>query len=171
MGTEPFIGEIQMFGGTFAPEGWALCDGQLLSVTQYDALFSLLGTRFGGDGRTTFGLPELRGRVPVGVGQGPGLTARQLGAKFGAEQAVVTADQVPAHTHQWQVTSAGASATSPIGARLASGRVYSSDDPDVSLSAGAVGTSSGSGRSHDNVQPFLVVNFIIALVGIYPSRN
>lgn len=171
MGAEPFVGELQMFGGNFAPRGWALCDGQLLAVADNDALFSLLGTIYGGDGRTTFGLPDLRGRVPVGSGQGPGLSARALGSKFGAEQAYLTSGQVPAHTHAWEATTGAATATSPVGARLAAGQVYSSDQPDTALSAGAVSPSAGGQQPHNNEQPFLVINFIIALYGIYPSRT
>lgn len=171
MGADPFIGEVQMFGGNFAPRGWALCDGQLLAVASNDALFSLLGTRYGGDGRTSFGLPDLRSRIPIGAGQGPGLTNRVLGAKLGTESETLTANQVPAHTHDWQTTAGAASATNPQGARLAAATVYSPDAPDTTLSASAVTRSSGGGLSHTNEQPFLVVNYIIALWGIYPSRN
>ena len=171
MGTEPFIGEVQMFAGNFAPRGWALCDGQLLSVSQYDALFSLLGTNYGGDGRTTFGLPDLRSRIPIGTGQGSGLSNRQLGERVGQEQVTLTANEVPAHTHNWEVTSGASNASNPTNARLAAAKVYSNAAPDTALNAAAVTPSAGGSRPHPNEQPFLVVNYIIALVGIYPSRN
>ena len=171
MGLDPFIGEVQMFAGNFAPRSWALCDGQLLAVADNDALFSLLGTRYGGDGRTSFGLPDLRSRIPIGAGQGPGLTNRALGARLGTESETLTPNEVPAHTHDWQTTTGAAGATNPQGARLAAATVYSSAAPDTALSATAVSRSSGGGLSHTNEQPFLVVNYIIALWGIYPSRN
>ena len=170
---DPFIGEIKMFAGTFAPRSWALCDGQLLSISQNDALFSLLGTIYGGDGRTTFGLPDLRGRLPVHAGSGPGLTQRNIGQKGGAENVTVTVDQLPAHTHTPQGTNAPGTSSDPDGAIPAGatgGSNYASDDPALAMNASAV-SSTGGGQSHTNVMPFLCVNFIIALQGIYPSRN
>jgi len=112
--SEPFVGEIRMFAGNFAPRGWAFCDGQLLAVSQNDALFSLLGTIYGGDGRTTFGLPDMRGRTPLHAGQGPGLSNRRLGAKAGAENVTLTVNQLPSHRHDWQATTALASSQSPV---------------------------------------------------------
>ncbi len=175
--SEPFIGEIRMFAGTFAPRGWALCDGQLLAISQNDALFSLLGTTYGGDGRTTFGLPDLRGRVPVhaGSGTGPGLSARPLGQKAGSETVTLTTQQIPSHAHTpVKASTEPADDSNPAGKALAatSYDVYITN-PTVGLTdlaAGAV-TSVGGSQPHDNAQPFLCVNFIIALVGIYPSRN
>ena len=108
--SEPFIGEIRMFAGSFAPRGWALCDGQLLAVSQNDALFSLLGTIYGGDGRTTFGLPDMRGRIPIHFGSGPGLTPRTLGNKFGSEHETLITNQLPSHSHTLQANSQQAGA-------------------------------------------------------------
>ena len=116
---EPFVGEIRMFAGNFAPRGWAFCDGQLLSVSDNDALFSLLGTIYGGDGRTTFGLPDLRGRIPIHAGQGSGLSNRRLGSKGGAEQVTVTVNQTPTHTHDWKATDGLAQNDSPANTGLA----------------------------------------------------
>ena len=113
--SEPFVGEIRMFAGNFAPRGWAYCDGQLLAVSQNDALFSLFGTIYGGDGRTTFGLPDLRGRFPIHAGQGPGLSNRRLGSKGGAETVTVTANQLPSHTHPIKGTNDNATASDPAG--------------------------------------------------------
>lgn len=171
--SEPFIGEIRMFAGNFAPRGWAFCDGQLLAVSSNDALFSLLGTIYGGDGRTTFGLPDLRGRIPIHEGNGPGLSNRRLGAKAGAESVTVTVNQLGSHTHPAQATSAVGTSSSPEGllpARSASGDTYVDDLSPTPMSSAAVTTTGGS-LSHSNLQPFLCINFIIALVGIYPSRN
>ena len=126
--SDPFIGEIKMFAGNFAPRGWALCDGQLLAVSQNDALFSLFGTIYGGDGRTTFGLPDLRGRIPIHAGSGPGLSPRRLGAKGGAENVTLTTAQLPAHKHDIFASSAGASAGNPlnnVSANTAPTNVYS----------------------------------------------
>lgn len=171
--SEPFVGEIRMFAGNFAPRGWAFCDGQLLSVSQNDALFSLLGTIYGGDGRTTFGLPDLRGRIPVHAGTGPGLSPRALGAKAGAEETTLTVNQLPSHSHgPVQANSQAAADTRPGGDVNASTSVdvYINDAADLNMNSGAV-TSIGGSRSHTNLQPFLCVHFIIALVGIYPSRS
>jgi microcystin-dependent protein len=172
--SEPFVGEIRMFAGNFAPVGWAFCDGQLLAVSQNDALFSLLGTIYGGDGRTTFGLPDLRGRIPIHAGSGPGLSPRTLGAKAGAERVTVTVDQLPAHNHASLHASPDlANAANPIGnlpARSTAVDVYVNEAPSVDLASGSVGTTGGS-QSHGNLQPFLCVNFIVALFGIYPSRH
>jgi microcystin-dependent protein len=172
--SEPFVGEIRMFAGNFAPRGWAFCDGQLLAVSQNDALFSLLGTIYGGDGRTTFGLPDMRGRIPVHAGSGPGLSPRNLGARGGAENVTLTANNMPSHGHPLQAVSRPANSRDPIGKGLAasqSGDVYISDISSAqSFYSGAVSSIGGS-RSHTNLMPFLCLHFIIALVGIYPSRN
>lgn len=171
--SEPFIGEIRMFAGTFAPRGWALCDGQLLAVSQNDALFSLFGTIYGGDGRTTFGLPDLRGRVPLHQGSGPGLSPRQIGSKGGAENVTLTINELPSHTHPMQATEEPADSPQPDGrlpARSTTVDLYINDDPTVNLETSST-TSAGGSQSHANMMPFLCVNFIVALVGIYPSRN
>ena len=170
--SEPFVGEIRMFAGNFAPRGWAFCDGQLLSVSQNDALFSLFGTIYGGDGRTTFGLPDLRGRVPVHAGSGPGLSDRRLGTKSGAEKVTLTVNQLPAHSHTMQASSAAATADEPTSNVLASSAgtsYYTAGAPSAAM-GGTVGNSGGS-QSHSNLMPFLCIHFIVALVGIYPSRH
>ncbi len=171
--SEPFVGEIRMFAGNFAPRGWAFCDGQLLAVSQNDALFSLLGTIYGGDGRTTFGLPDMRGRTPIHAGSGPGLSPRNLGAKGGAERVTVTTQQLPSHTHQLQADSDAANEQIVSGNVLAntSTRIYLSDEVgDTAMATQAISNVGGS-RDHANIQPFLCINFIISLVGIYPSRT
>jgi microcystin-dependent protein len=174
---EPFLGEIRMFAGNFAPRGWALCDGQILPISQYDALFSLLGTMYGGDGRTSFGLPDLRGRAPIHAGSGPGLTPRPVGQKGGAETVTLTVNQLPAHSHQAQIKADSTVATSDnpqkaLLARNAGSTPQYGITPNTALSDSAVTiTSAGGGQSHPNMQPFLTVNYIIALQGIYPSRN
>lgn len=170
--SEPFVGEIRMFAGNFAPRGWAFCDGQLLAVSQNDALFSLLGTIYGGDGRTTFGLPDLRGRIPIHAGTGPGLSPRRLGAKFGTEKETLTVNQLPSHNHSWKATSSSAQNTAPVGNALAtpSSAAYENAAALLPLKSSSVGDTGGS-RSHTNLMPFLCINFIIALVGIYPSRQ
>ena len=169
---EPFLGQIIMFGGNFAPRGWALCDGQLLPISQYSALFSILGTTYGGDGRTTFGLPDMRGRVAVHAGRGPGLSDYRLGAKSGVENVTLTEAQVPNHTHRIGAANADGDDSDPT---TANGFGSSSNDlyvesPSAQMPAGIM-TSSGGGQSHTNIQPNQVVNFIIALQGTFPSRS
>lgn len=171
----PFVGEIRMFAGTFAPRGWALCDGQLLAVSQNDALFSLIGTIYGGDGRTTFGLPDMRGRLPIHMGTGPGLSPRIQGSKGGLESVTLSADELPTHNHEVNASSAAGNHTSPQnhffaqeGAAVYHQQPFSTNV--VSLGDSTV-TSIGGGRPHSNLMPSLCVNFIIALFGIYPSRN
>lgn len=176
---EPFLGQIIMFGGNFAIRGWATCDGQLLPIAQNTALFSLLGTTYGGDGRTTFGLPDLRGRVPVHMGQGPGLSAYQLGDKGGSEAVTLSTNQIAAHSH-----AATANALNAAGnANTAAGNIwakdagtqsatYSNAAPNATMSASAVSiANAGGNQPHPNVQPYQCLNFLIALQGIYPSRN
>lgn len=171
---EPFVGEIRLFAGTFAPVGWSLCDGQLLTVSENDVLFSLLGTTYGGDGLTTFGLPDLRGRVPIHMGRGPGLSPRALGATGGTETATVTTSQLPAHTHQ----AAGADdtnvGTDPAGGLLghATKNTYRSPwgGPDVAMADTSLSPAGGS-QPHGNMMPFQVLQFIISLFGVYPSRQ
>lgn len=171
--SEPFVGEIRMFAGTFAPQGWAFCDGQLLAISENDALFSLLGTIYGGDGQTTFGLPDLRGRLPVHAGSGPGLSPRNLGSNGGAESVTLTTNQLPSHTHA--ATGSGASGTdaNPGGNFLAGSTVvapYVQETPDTPFAATAI-TATGGNQPHANLMPYLCVHFIIALFGIYPSRQ
>lgn len=171
--SEPFVGEIRMFAGNFAPRGWAFCDGQLLAVSQNDALFSLFGTIYGGDGRTTFGLPDLRGRIPVHAGDGPGLSPRRLGAKGGAESVTLTVNQLPSHGHPLRGSSNTGNALNPGDALLATAQsqvYFNREEALTNLNAGSVSNAGGS-QAHSNLMPFLCVHFIIALVGIYPSRH
>jgi len=171
--SEPFVGEIRMFAGNFAPRGWAFCDGQLLAVSSNDALFSLLGTIYGGDGRTTFGLPDMRGRIPIHNGTGPGLSQRRLGAKSGGETETLTVNQLPPHHHIWQGYSGAAQGSTPIDASVAApvSNLYDTEiDNPGNMRGSMVGTTGGS-RSHTNLMPALCVHFIIALFGVYPSRN
>jgi len=171
--SEPFVGEIRMFAGTFAPRGWAFCDGQLLAVSENDALFSLLGTTYGGDGRNTFGLPDMRGRLSVHAGSGPGLTTRRLGAKGGAEHVTLTTNQLPSHNHDYYGSSITGNTSTPNDKVVAS-RVgnasYTESTATTTMAPNSV-SSVGESRSHTNVMPFLCVNYIIALFGIFPSKS
>ncbi|MCE3001454.1 MAG: tail fiber protein [Xanthomonadaceae bacterium] len=167
--SEPFIAEIRIVGFNFAPVGWALCDGQLLPISQNTALFSLLGTTFGGNGQTTFALPDLRGRAPMFDGQGPGLPPRVLGERGGTESVTLTVAEMPPHSHPVAVSTAVADRANPVGTRFGStvDPVYTAANP--GLAAAAQGTAGGS-QPHENMQPSLVLNFIIALQGIFPPR-
>ena len=171
--SDQFVGEVRMFAGNFAPRSWALCDGQLLAVANNDALFSLLGTIYGGDGRTTFGLPDLRGRIPIHAGGAPGLTPRALGHKAGAETVTLNANQLPAHSHEWRVHSGQAQGGTPLNASLASplGNLYDPASGDLGDMRSSAIDNAGGGGSHANIMPSLCINFIIALYGIYPSRH
>ncbi len=170
--SSPFIAEIRIFAGNFAIRNWAFCDGQLLQISQNTALFALVGTVYGGDGRTTFGLPDMRGRAPMHPGNGPGLTPRSLGERGGTETETLTAGQLPSHTHSLRGVDADAQDTDPTGSRLATSNEDNYHDmaaPNVAMSS--LATGSFNGQSHDNMQPYLTLNFIIALVGIFPSRG
>lgn len=172
--SEPFVGEIRMFAGNFAPRGWAFCDGQLLAISQNDALFSLLGTIYGGDGRTTFGLPEMRGRIPIHAGSGPGLSQRRLGSKAGAEKVTLTVGQNPSHRHDVFASASGASSGTPggnVSAATSPTNIYSTGLASVQNMNSTAISSTGGSRSHTNFMPFLCVHFIVALFGIYPSRH
>ena len=170
--SEPFVGEIRMFAGNFAPRGWALCDGQLLAITSNEALFALLGTIYGGDGRTSFALPDLRGRLPVNDGTGPGLPTWQPGARRGAETVTLT-NQNTSHSHAFRASDNAAHVSQAAGSVPGNtGGPNSYHDSQSPATATAMTTSNAGGsRSHTNLMPFLCVNFIIALVGIFPSRN
>jgi microcystin-dependent protein len=171
--SNPFLGEIRLFGGNFAPRGWAFCNGQLLDISTYDALYTLLGTTYGGDGVNTFGLPDLRGRVPVGQGQGPGLSSRVIGQMAGTETVSLTAPQLPQHTHAPRAVPSAATQASPAnGTWAVTGPPppYSSGTPAAVMNPGAIG-SAGGGQPHENMIPFLGLSFIIATEGIFPSRN
>lgn len=168
-GQDPFIGEINYFAGNFAPRGWAFCDGQLLPISQNTALFSLLGTTYGGDGETNFALPDLRGRVAVHYGRGPGLSSRSMGEKAGSETVTATLNNLPAHTHSFQISSDTPSSTTPTNRAIASGQIYNNDNIDRTLQNSSIGATGGNGRM-DNMQPSITASCIIALQGIYPSR-
>jgi microcystin-dependent protein len=182
----PFIAEIIMFGGNFAPRGWAFCNGQLLPISSNSALFSILGTTYGGDGRTTFALPDLRGRAGMHAGTGPGLSTRRLGQRGGTEYNILTSNQLPAHNHtaSLKVSSGnGATGAATQGASIATtgstvdrafvpALNYNNTAPDITLNGASVVTANaGSSQQINNMQPFEVVNYIIALVGVYPSRS
>lgn len=168
---DPILGTIILFAGNFAPRGWALCDGQLLSIAQYSALFSILGTTYGGNGIQTFGLPDLRGRVPMHAGQGPGLTPRVSGQAFGVESVTLTSNNVPSHTHQLLASTAAANDDVPEGLALAAGEFYTSSAPTAALNAASIAPNVGSQLPFTTITPALVINYIIALEGIYPSRD
>jgi len=172
------IAEIRLFAGNFAPRGWAFCQGQILSIAQNTALFSLLGTTYGGNGQTTFALPDLRGRVPVGTGQGPGLPSVNLGEMAGAPTHTLISTEMPAHNHTAQATgvSSAGNTTAPGGAAWAGStardNVYSTSAPNTPMAANTVSVGlAGGSQPHNNMQPYLGMNYIIALEGVYPSRN
>jgi microcystin-dependent protein len=171
--SEPFIAEIRMFAGSFAPKGHANCDGQLLPINQNQALFALVGTTYGGNGTTTFALPDLRGRVPVHKGQGPGLPLYSLGEKGGSETVTLSQAQVPPHSHPLLATTAQANVMDPTGNALAKARspVYAPPGANPELLHGDTVADTGGGVPHSNMQPFLTLRFIIALVGIFPSQS
>lgn len=178
MGTEPFIGEITLFAGSYAPQGWAFCHGQLLPIQQFTALFSLLGTTYGGDGRTNFALPDLRGRVAVGFGQGPGLPIVYQGEMAGEPWHTLSVPEMPAHTHPAQAmgVNAAGNSGSPGGNVPADSTTgdsaYSNAAPDAPMAAGSISVgAAGGSRPHNNMQPYLGLNYIIALAGTYPTRE
>jgi microcystin-dependent protein len=172
--SQPFIGELRVVGFDFAPLDWAVCDGSLLPIAQYTALFSLLGTQFGGDGQTTFGLPDLQGRMPMGQGQGPGLSAYTVGELSGQEDHTLTTNEIPQHNHSMQATSGLANSVNPNAGRFAkpdiSSRLQTLYGGDGSATSPMVGPTGGS-LPHENRQPILTNLIIIALEGIFPPRN
>ncbi len=172
--SEPFIAEIRIFAGNFAPRNWAFCNGQNLPVAQNTALFSLVGTTYGGDGRTTFGLPNLQGRAPMHPGRGPGLTDRRLGENSGVETASVTEAQIATHSHTARGSENSAVAGAPANNYVARGGgrgVNSYLNQDTSAGPTKELLPTGGGQPHNNMQPYLAMNFIIALQGLYPSRS
>ncbi len=178
--SDPFVGELRLFAGNFAPVGWAFCNGALLPIAQYDVLFSLLGTTYGGDGQTTFAVPDLRGRVPVHQGTGVGLTPYALGQIGGVEQVTLTSVQLPAHSHSLLATGVAGDASAatassvpasmgPAGTDSVNTYIAYNGTTQVALNGNSV-TPAGQSQPHANLQPTLVVNYIIATEGIYPSR-
>ncbi len=175
---EAYLGEIRMFAGNFAPSGWALCNGQILSISQNNALFSILGTQFGGDGVSTFGLPNLQSRVPIHQGQGQGLSPYTVGQTGGVENVTLLTSQIPAHTHPVNASNTSASATTasgnlPATVEAARGqeapKIYGSPAA-TTMAANMIGAAGGS-QPHPNIQPYQCVTFIISLQGIYPTRG
>lgn len=170
---DPFVGEIRMFGGNFAPLYWYFCDGSLLPISEYDVLFNLIGTTYGGDGQSTFQLPDLRSRVPVHDGQGPGLPYYTMGETGGAEAVTLTPQTMPQHSHALFASTDNGIYNTPVSnlpARGTNTRLYYQDAPSPSLSlANEAIQPAGEGQPHTNIQPYLAVNFIIAWSGIYPS--
>lgn len=169
---EPFIGEVRWFAGNFAPRGWALCDGQILPISTNEALFTLLGTTYGGDGRTTFALPDMRGRGMMHEGSGPGLTPRHLGEKSGAENETLAANQMPSHAHTLHGNSSNGDSVLPDDRVISKvGRLRIFDNaPDTNMGASSI-ASAGGGQSHNNMQPNIALTCIIATQGVYPSRS
>lgn len=170
---DPFIGEIRLLGCNFAPRGWALCVGQLLSIQQNSALFSLLGTTYGGDGITTFGLPNLQGNTPIGFGQGPGLSNYALGQAGGVTSVTLLQTEMPSHTHTVSAVAAVGNSNTPGAGRLAQSSIRSDlyeATANTTMAATAVASAGGS-QAHENMPPYLALNFCIALEGIFPTRN
>lgn len=172
----PFLGEVRLFGFGFVPAGWQACDGSLLSIAQNDTLYSLLGTTYGGDGQTTFGVPDLQGQIPLHQGTGPGLSSRVLGEGGGTEMVTLTAQQLAAHEHAFTATNAGADSKTPsasvqLGA-VSGDALYTSDPQGTPLAMSPASTlPAGGSQPHDNLMPTMAVQFCIALDGIYPSQN
>jgi microcystin-dependent protein len=170
---QPFLGEVDLVAFNFEPQGWALCQGQLLSISQNTALFSLLGTQFGGNGQSTFALPDLRGRRIIGQGQGPGLSSYNVGGNGGEENVTLTIQQIPAHSHAPNANSAPSGALTPEGNFWGSQNalaLYSTSFSPVNMAPSLIGAT-GGGQPHGNMQPYLVMNYIIAMQGIYPARQ
>lgn len=171
--SEPFIAEIKIFAGNFAPRGYAFCNGQLLPIAQNTALFSLIGTIYGGDGRTTTGLPNMQGRAPMHPGRGPGLTSRRLGERIGTETVTLTTAQIAGHRHEARASENAASASTPANNYSARGGGRGVNIYGTAVNTGPTKSLSdtGGGQAHNNMQPFQTLNYIIALVGLYPSRS
>ncbi len=171
--SEPFLGEVRLFPYNFAPRGWAFCQGQLLPISQNQALFALLGTTYGGDGRVTFALPDLRGRVPLSAGQGPGLSDYALGQAGGAEAVTLGVNEMPTHSHSVAANGRQSNRPGPNGrvpGRASAGDVYAASSNGAVMAPETI-VPTGGGQPHANVQPYLAMNYCIALTGIFPSRN
>ncbi|WP_105172806.1 phage tail protein [Pseudoalteromonas sp. T1lg24] len=174
---DPFIGEIRMFAGNFAPRQWAMCNGQVIAISQNDALFSLIGTFYGGDGRSTFAIPDMRGRIPMQWGNGPGLTPRPIGQKTGEETVTLLPTQIPSHTHAFQASLDSVSSVDPtntvLGTFAASDQMYTEtfEQADKGTMNSSSVMNAGGSQAHTNSMPFQCLTYIICLLGVYPSRN
>lgn len=170
---QPFVGEIRIFAGNFAPAGWMFCEGQLLPISENDVLYTLLGTTYGGDGQETFGLPDFRGRTPLHQGQGTGLTNRQMGEMGGVEEVTLTINQIPQHSHPFLASLDPGGAITPAGnvpGAGASVQTYRPIGANVPAKAGSI-TPDGGSQPHTNLHPYLCMNYIISLFGLFPRPN
>ena len=173
--SNPFVAEIRIFTGNFAPKGWALCDGQLLPISQNTALFSLLGTTYGGDGKSNFALPNLQGRTPMHPGQGPGLSLHDLGETGGSDTVSLLESEIPSHTHALMADAAIGDVEQPGStlalARSNPGTIYTAATPPLVLMSDSTVAPAGGDQPHNNLMPYLTLNFCIALQGVYPPRT
>lgn len=170
---DPFVAEIRIFPFNFAPKGWAFCDGQILPLSQNTALFSLLGTTYGGDGKSNFALPNMQGNAPMHPGQGPGLSLHDLGETGGSETVSLLESEIPSHSHSWKVSAATAIQNTPSGQKYASGdgiNAYAAPGALAAMAAQSLAPAGGD-QPHNNMQPYLTLNFCIALQGVYPPRT
>ena len=171
---EPYVGEIRMFGGSFAPAGWAMCQGQLMPISENDTLFNLIGTTYGGDGQETFGIPDLQGRVPLHAGQGPGLSQTyQIGEKAGVESVTITAQTLPIHNHSFLASINAATSTDPTNqviAQTSQIHLFTQDVTNRQMNANSL-TPVGGSQPHENIQPYLAISFIISLFGVFPTQT
>jgi microcystin-dependent protein len=173
--SDPYVGEIRMFGGNFAPYGWMFCDGSLISIADYETLYNLIGTTYGGNGQTTFGLPNLSGRIPIHAGQAQGTQLYQLGQTGGVENVTLNTNQIPAHAHTLFASAGFASASEPgsgvvLGTTNPPTQLYYNTSGGITLAPASVSQTGGS-QPHDNMMPYLAVSFIISLFGVYPSPS
>ena len=170
---QPYVGEIRMFAGNFAPAGWMFCEGQLLPISENETLFQLIGTTYGGDGQSTFALPNLQSRVPIHMGTGPGLTTRTLAEASGVETVTLTTNQIPSHTHSFLASTDAALSVDPTGNIIAEPvtiNLFFGDVAAAALNANSIQPVGGS-QPHENIQPYLTISFIISLFGIFPSQT
>ncbi len=170
--SEPFIGQISIFGGNFAPRDWAFCDGTMLNISEQTALYSIIGITYGGDGRTTFALPNLQGRAPMSSGSQPGLTPKYLGQAGGLTDASISLDQMPSHSHSLKATASASRSmkSDPTGNIWGGKEIYGDGSAATGMSTNMLSTAGGS-QNHNNMQPSLALNFIIAIEGLYPPRS
>ncbi len=170
---QPYVGEVRMFAGNFPPNGWMFCEGQTLPISENEVLFQLIGTTYGGDGEETFNLPNLASRVPMHMGTGPDGTTYQIGEMAGTEQETLSIQQIPSHTHPFVASTSAATSNSPIGNVVRASPsvdVHYSTNPDTNMNSQAI-TPRGGSQPHENMQPFLCINFIISLFGVFPSQS